>query len=435
MRRQFVVAGLGVAMLASWALGPGGMVRAAEPFDQGQQAFGGYPRDAPGVWHKIVPGDLPPPFAPEAPPSPPHEPRAQGTGLQVLPGFSVSALATGLHEPRQMKLAPNGDIFLSESGARRIRVLRVPQGASKAASDDIFAEVPARPYGIAFYPPGLDPRFLYVASEAEVVRFPYRVGDTKARGAAETVIRDLPDSGHWTRDILFTPDGKHLLLAVGSSSNIAEHGLEAERFRANILEYSMDGTGRRVYASGMRNPVTIAFNPVDGALWASVNERDRLGDNLPPDYVTHVEEGKFYGWPFFYIGDHRDPRVHGAPPVPGNQVVVPDVLIQPHSAPLGMAFYTGAQFPAEYRNDLFVALHGSWNRSQPTGYKVIRVQMKDGHATGAYEDFATGFLSADGGVRGRPVGVAVAADGSLLVSDDGSGTVWRIAYSGGGPGG
>ncbi|HKT19766.1 MAG TPA: PQQ-dependent sugar dehydrogenase [Stellaceae bacterium] len=430
MRRRWIEeAGLGVALLAGGALGLGGAARAAEPIYQGQQAFGGYPRDAPGVWHKITPADLPPPFAPEAPPSPPHEPRAQGTAPQVLPGFSLSVFATGLREPRQMKRAPNGDIFLSESGADRIRVLRAPQGAAKAASDEIFAEVPAQPYGIAFYPPGPNPQYLYVASAGEVVRIPYRVGDTKTRGRAETVIRNLPDSGHWTRDILFTPEGKHMLVAVGSNSNISTGA--AERFRANILEYSIDGTDRRVYASGLRNPVTIAFDPVNDALWASVNERDRMGDNLPPDYVTHVEEGKFYGWPYFYIGNHRDPRVSGTPPVPGDQVVLPDVLIQPHSAPLGMAFYTGTQFPAEYRNDLFVALHGSWNRNEPTGYKVIRVQMQDGRSTGAYEDFMTGFLSANGGVRGRPVGVVVAADGSLLVSDDGSGTVWRIAYSGG----
>ena len=423
---------LGLALLAALTLGAGGAVRAAEPFYQGAQAFGGALRDAPGVRHKITLGDLPPPFAPAAVPTPRDERRAESNGPQVLPGFSVSVFASGLREPRQMKLAPNGDIFLSESGAGRIRVLRAAEGAAKA-SVETFAEVPARPYGIAFYPPGPDPRFVYVASEGEVVRFPYQPGDTKARGPAETVIRNLPDGGHWTRDILITPDGKHLLVAVGSSSNISTSN--AERFRANILEYSIDGSGRRVFASGLRNPVTIAFNPVGGALWTSVNERDRLGDNLPPDFVTHVEEGKFYGWPYFYIGNHRDPRVDGTPPVPGAQVVVPDVLIQPHSAPLGITFYTGAQFPAEYRNDLFVALHGSWNRGEPTGYKVIRVEMRDGRATGVYEDFMTGFVSAKGAVRGRPVGVAVAKDGALLVSDDGSGTVWRIAYSGSRTGG
>ncbi len=348
--------------------------RAAEPLYQGPDAFGDYSRDAPGVWHKITAGDLPPPFTREARrnSSPLAAPSNDATP-KVLPGFSVSAFATGFDEPRQMKVAPNGDVFLSESGAGRIHVLRASAGAAKAASDDVFAAVAERPYGIAFYPPGPDPRFVYVASERQVVRFPYRVGDTKARGPAEMIVSDLPGPVHWTRDILVAPDAMHFLLAVGSSSNIADNGPAAERFRANILEYDSGGGGRRVYASGLRNPVTIAYSPVDGALWASVNERDLMGDNLPPDYVTHIEDGKFYGWPYFYIGNHRDPRVAGTPPVPGDQVVVPDVLIQPHSAPLGMAFYTGAQFPAEYRNDLFVALHGSWNRAQRTGYKLIRV--------------------------------------------------------------
>jgi glucose/arabinose dehydrogenase len=425
---------LGIALFAALAF-LGNVTRgarAAEPLYQGPDAFGDYMRDAPGVWHKITAGDMPAPFAT----APGRNFSRLGTPSRdetpkVLPGFSISAFATGLRQPRQMKIAPNGDIFLSESGGDRIHVLRAPAGAAKAASDDVFAEVDDRPYGIAFYPPGPNPQFVYVASMRQVVRFPYRVGETKPRGPAQTVVPNLPGPVHWTRDILFTPDGKHFLLAVGSSSNIADNGPEAERFRANILEYNADGSGRRVYASGLRNPVTIAYDPIDGALWASVNERDLMGDNLPPDYVTHIVEGKFYGWPYFYIGNHRDPRVHGTPPVPGDQVVVPDVLIQPHSAPLGMAFYTGSQFPAEYRSDLFVALHGSWNRSLRAGYKLIRVQMKDGRATGAYEDFMTGFVTGDGHVWGRPVGVAVAADGALLMSDDGSGTVWRIAYRGG----
>lgn len=428
MAVSFMALLLSVALLAGTAF----RACAAEAIYQGKDAFGDYTRDAPGVWHMITVADLPRPFAsPQAAHAPRRPATGADTGLKVPPGFAIAAFATGLRQPRQMKIAPNGDIFLAESGAARIRVLRAPAGAARPASDNVFARVAGRPYGIAFYPPGSDPQFVYVASESEVVRFPYRVGDTKARGPAQIVIRDLPDSGHWTRDILFTPDGKHLLLAVGSQSNIAESGLAAERWRANILEYNVDGTGRRVYASGLRNPVTLAFDPVNGALWASVNERDRLGDNLPPDYVTHVGRGKFYGWPFFYIGDHRDPRVAATPPMSGGEVTVPDVLIQPHSAPLGMAFYTGHQFPARYRNDLFVALHGSWNRSSPVGYKLIRVVMRDGRATGAYEDFATGFIGPDGAVRGRPVGVAVAQDGALLLSDDGSGTIWRIAYKGG----
>jgi glucose/arabinose dehydrogenase len=330
-----------------------------------------------------------------------------------------------------MKIAPNGDIFLAESGAGRVHVLRAPAGASKPASDDVFAEVAEQPYGIAFYPPGPNPQWVYIGSMNEVVRFPYQVGDTKARGPKQVIVPNLPGPVHWTRDVLATPDGKHILLAIGSSTNIADKGMEPEQFRANILQFNPDGSDRQVLVAGTRNPSAIAFNPVDNALWASVNERDLMGDNLPADYVTHLQPGKFYGWPYFYNGNHRDPRVPGDPPVPGDQVVVGDVLLQPHSAPLGIAFYTGTQFPAEYHNDLFVAMHGSWNRGLRTGYKLVRVKLENGKATGQYEDFMTGFVNGSGDAWGRPVGIVVAPDGSLLMSDDGTGTVWRIAYTGG----
>ena len=422
-----------VAAASIVACGLASLASAQERVLAGADAFGDFSRDAPGVWHKITVGDLPAPFHTEAARNVSRPTGSvEGGKPKVLPGFSVTAFADGLKQPRQLKLAPNGDIFLSESGANRIHVLRAPAGAGKTASDDIFAEVAERPYGIAFYPAGANPEWVYVASMNQLVRFPYRVGDVKARGPAEMIVSGLPGPTHWTRDVIVSQDGKHLLLAVGSSSNIQDNGAEAEQFRANILEFNPDGSGRRVYAAGLRNPVTIALNPVNGELWSSVNERDLMGDNLPPDYVTHVQEGKNYGWPYFYIGDHRDPRVKGDPPVTGDQVVVPDVLIQPHSAPLGIAFYTGQQFPAEYRNDLFVALHGSWNRALRTGYKLIRVKMKDGKATGEYEDFMTGFVTGNTQVWGRPVGVAMAQDGALLMSDDGSGTVWRIAYTGNG---
>ena len=425
----------GVALVAATVLAIGGaalIARAAKRTFEGKEAFGDYTRDEPGIWHKVAVADLPPPFATETVGNPPKlAPRPAGALPKVLPGFSVTAFAEGFTQPRQMKVAPNGDIFLAESGAGKIHVIRAAAGATKAASDDVFAEVAERPYGIAFFPPGPNPEWVYVASMNQMVRFPYHVGDTKARGPAQMIVPDLPGRIHWTRDVVVTPDGKHLLLAVGSSSNIGDNGMAAEQFRANILEFNPDGSGRRVYAAGTRNPVTLAFNPVNGELWTSVNERDLMGDNLPPDYVTHIQEGKFYGWPYFYIGDHPDPRVKGEPPVAGKDVVVPDVLLQPHSAPLGIAFYTGNQFPAEYRNDLFLALHGSWNRALRTGYKLVRVKLKDGHATGEYEDFMTGFVYGDAQVWGRPVGVVVAPDGSLFMSDDGSGTIWRVAYSGG----
>jgi glucose/arabinose dehydrogenase len=420
---------LAVATVA--LLGAGLAAHAANTVYQGKQAFGDYTRDAPGDWHKVTVGDLPQPFeTPAARNFPKLAPRPEGAMPKVLPGFTISAFATDYKIPREMKIAPNGDIFLAESGANRIHVLRAQAGADKKASDDIFAEVAEKPFGIAFFPPGPNPQWIYIASMNQVVRFPYQVGDTKARGPAQIIVPNLPGPLHWTRDVVATPDGQHILVAVGSSTNIRENGPEPEKFRANVLQFNPDGSDRQVLVAGTRNPVELAFNPVNGALWASVNERDLLGDDVPADYVTHLQPGKFYGWPYYYNGNHRDPRVTGVPTVPGNQVVVGDVLIQPHSAPLGIAFYTGNQFPAEYHNDLFVALHGSWNRGLRTGYKIVRVKLQNGKATGEYEDFATGMVTGDGNVWGRPVGVAVEQDGSLLFSDDGTGTVWRIAYSG-----
>jgi glucose/arabinose dehydrogenase len=234
---------------------------------------------------------------------------------------------------------------------------------------------------------------------------------------------------HFTRDVLFSRDGKTLYVSIGSSTNIQEKGPEAEAGKADVLTFNPDGSGRRVFATGLRNAVTLALDPQTSDLWASVNERDLLGDDLPPDYVTHVSDGAFYGWPYYYIGPNVDARVHNGTPPPANQVVVPDVLLQPHSAPLGIAFYTGRQFPAEYQGDLFVALHGSWNRANRTGYKIVRVKLQNGKATGAYEDFVTGFVAPNGDVWGRPVDLMVAADGSLWFTDDSSGTIWRVAYA------
>jgi glucose/arabinose dehydrogenase len=425
MKRNHVA---GITLILVALLGAVPLARAADTVLQGKDAFGDYHRDAPGVWHKITIGDLPKPFASESSRNFPQLASRDGAMPKVPAGFSVSIFVQGFKQPREMKVAPNGDIFLAESGAGKVHVLR-PAGAGKPPSDTVFAEVAERPFGISFFPAGPHPKYVYIASMNEVVRFPYEVGDTQARGPKETIVPNLPGPLHWTRDVLVTPDSKHILVAVGSSTNIADKGMEAEQNRANILEFNPDGSGRKVLVSGTRNPVAIAFNPVDGSLWTSVNERDLLGDNLPADYVTHVQPGKFYGWPYFYNGNHRDPRVEADPPMPGDQVVVGDVLVQPHSAPLGIAFYTGTQFPAEYRNDLFVALHGSWNRGLRTGYKLIRVKLRNGKATGQYQDFMTGFVASDGNVWGRPVGVAVAQDGALLMTDDGTGTIWRITYS------
>jgi glucose/arabinose dehydrogenase len=281
------------------------------------------------------------------------------------------------------------------------------------------------------------------------VRFPYKNGDLKAGGPPETIVPSLVESGsgHWTRDIVFTPDGKHMFVSVGSGSNDAEgmpktppegwvaaHPLGAawgnEAGRADVLEFDPDGRNGRIFATGIRNCVSLTLAPQTDDLWCATNERDGLGDNLPPDYLTRVREGGFYGWPWYYIGDNQDPRHKGERPDLAGKVTVPDVLIQPHSAPLGSAFYDGAMFPAEYRGSLFAALHGSWNRHLRTGYKIVRVLLKDGAPTGEYEDFVTGFVTDDGSVWGRPVGVAVAKDGALLFSEDGNGTIWRVSYSG-----
>jgi glucose/arabinose dehydrogenase len=349
----------------------------------------------------------------------------------------VTQFATGLQNPRLVRRAPNGDLFVAESEPGRIRVLRGIGADGKAQTVEIFATGLTQPFGIAFYPPGPDPQYVYVGNTGSVVRFPYRNGDLKARGPAQTIVPDVPSGGrltgggHWTRDLAFTRDGAKMFVSVGSHSNDDDADNNPLEFhRADILEFNPDGSGMRIYAYGIRNPVGIATNPATGELWASVNERDGLGDNLVPDYITHVQPGGFYGWPWFYMGGHQDPRQQGKHPELQSKVITPDVLLQPHNASLEMTFYDGRQFPAEYKGDIFAGEHGSWNKAVRTGYEVIRVPMKEGRATGEYEDFLTGFVTADGNVWGRPVGVAVAQDGSLIVTDDGSNTVWRVSYPG-----
>jgi glucose/arabinose dehydrogenase len=420
----------------------------------GSAAYGDWRSDAPGVVRKITVADMPtgaPTGIAVAPPN--VAPRPAGAELKTPPGFSVSAFAT-LDEPRLIRVAPNGDIFVAESEPGRIKVLRAPDGASAAAHIDVFADGLDRPFGIAFYPPGPNPQWVYVANTNSVIRYPYRNGDIKARGPAETIIPKLvlTKTDHWTRDILFSPDGQRMFVSVGSSSNVAEdmskktpdqvklwqadHALGAawdkELGRADVLVADPDGSNLHVFAAGLRNCVGMALHPATHDLWCSTNERDLLGDDIPPDYVTRVHEGQFYGWPWFYIGDHEDFRHAGERPDLANKVAIPDVLIQPHSAPLQMTFYEArsgpSAFPADYRGDAFVALHGSWNRAKRTGYKVVRLHLKNGAPDGEYEDFLTGFVIDGRSVWGRPVGVAVAHDGALLVSDDGSGEIWRVAY-------
>jgi glucose/arabinose dehydrogenase len=274
---------------------------------------------------------------------------------------------------------------------------------------------------------------VYVGDTDSVLRFPYKNGDLKAGGPKQH-IADLPHAGgHWTRDVQFTIDGRKMFVAVGSQSNVDDPEVNPEeKNRADILEFNPDGSGMRVYAYGIRNAGGgLAINPKTGQLWCSVNERDGLGDNLVPDYITHVEEGGFYGWPWWYIGNHQDPRQEGKHPELRDKALVPDVLLQPHNASLEMTFYEGAQFPAEYQGDIFASQHGSWNRSVRAGYEVIRVPLhQTGRASGEYEDFVTGFVVDNGHVWGRPVGITEAQDGSLLVTDDGSNSIWRIRYTG-----
>ncbi len=407
----------------------GGASRAAEPVLAGDAAYGDWSNDAPGVIRHLTPADLPPP----------HATRSSANGAAVIArpdgvlprapaGFEVELFAGGLAAPRLLRTAPDGEVFVAETGSGAIVILH-DNGPGRPATARTYVQSLDEPFGLAFYPPGPDPRWLYVGTVDAVLRFPYRNGDVRAAGAPETVVPQLPVGGHRTRNIVFSPDGHKLLVAVGSASNDQENGSD-ESGRADILEFDPEGRSGRRFAWGIRNPVGLAIHPATGDLWTAVNERDGLGDNLPPDYVTRVREGDFYGWPWYYIGDHRDPRHPGEHPELARDIAVPDVLIQPHSAPLQLAVYTGAQFPAGYRGDIFVALHGSWNRAQRTGYKVVRVMLRDGKPTGAYQDFLTGFVTGDGKVWGRPVGIAVAADGSLLVSEDAGGTVWRVSYRG-----
>jgi glucose/arabinose dehydrogenase len=421
----------------------------------GEAAFGDWRTDAPGVVRKIEPGDIPKPLGQLGVSPSAQVARPAGAALKTLPGFTVQPFAK-VESARLLRTAPNGDIFVAATDGGAIQVLRTTDGAAKPADTKTFADSLDRPFGIAFYPPGPNPQWVYVANTDSVVRFPYRNGDMVARGPAEVIVAKLTEDkrGHSTRDVVFTPDGRRMLISVGSGSNVAEemakktpddarlwaatHALGAawdkEADRADVLSFDPMGKDKKVYATGIRNCVGLAIHPLTKDVWCAVNERDMLGDNLPPDYVTRVHEHGFYGWPWYYIGNHEDPRLKGQRPDLADKVTTPDVLVQPHSAPLELTFYTAAggpaAFPAEYRGDAFVALHGSWNRAKRTGYKVVRLHLKSGAPTGEYEDFLTGFVVDDKGVWGRPVGVTVAHDGALLVADDGGEMVWRVAYDG-----
>ena len=388
--------------------------------------------EKPGAVRKITVADLPEPYASKSAQNGPElVPRPAAAWPQALPGFKVELYASGLDNPRLIRTAPNGDFFVAQSDPGEIRVFRGVSSKGEAELVSVFATGLTKPFGINFYPPGPDPQWVYVGDTDAVVRFPYQNGDLKARGPAQH-IADLPHGeGHWTRDIQFSLDGKKMFVSVGSASNVDDPDTSPdEKDRADVLEFNPDGTEMRIYAYGVRNCVGLGMDPKGSGLWCSTNERDGLGDNLVPDYITHVQEGGFYGWPWWYMGGHQDPRHKGKHPELRDKVITPDVVLQPHNASLEMTFYEGKQFPAEYQGDIFAAEHGSWNKTVRVGYEVIRVpRHQSGKASGEYEDFVTGFVLPDGNVWGRPVGITVAKDGSLLVTDDGSGSIWRVSYT------
>jgi len=447
----------------------------------GQAAFADWNQQQPGIRRKITLADLPAPKPEEAVNNTAHVIPKPADAWPIAPkGFKVTLYAGGdaapmqradnkqvmelsggtFTMPRLMRTAPNGDIFLADSGAGTIFILRGVGADGKAAHIEKFATGLDHPFGIAFYPAD-NPKYVYVGNATTVQRIPYNVGDLHASAAPETIVPDIPGyaqltgGGHWTRDVVFTKDGRHMLVSVGSGSNVDDADTHPKEFhRADVLEYTPDGKFVEVYASGIRNCVGEAINPTTGQLWCSTNERDNLGNHLVPDYVTSVKEGGFYGWPWYYMGGHQDPRLpepcaNGTGPNLqaaaltedqakdckrvnlASKVITPDVLVQPHMASLEVTFYpASAAFPKDYAGNAFAAEHGSWNRLNRAGYEVIRIPIHNGHADGSYEDFLTGFVTKDGQVWGRPVGVTTGADGSLYVTDDGSRSVWRVTYTG-----
>ncbi|HMD76689.1 MAG TPA: PQQ-dependent sugar dehydrogenase [Terracidiphilus sp.] len=412
------------------------------PVLTGQAAFTDALHESPGIRRHLTVADLPAP-APEqsVDNGPTLVPRPDNAWPIAPKGFKVDLYATGLDNPRLIRTAPNGDLFLAESETGKIKVFRGVGADGKAGQVSVFATGLHQPFGIAFYPAGPNPSWVYIGNTDGIVRFPYKNGDLTARGPSEH-LADLPGGGrlrgggHWTRDLVFSKDGTKLFASVGSHSNVDDSDTHPEEFhRADVLEFTPEGKFIKVYASGLRNCVGEAINPITGELWCSTNERDSLGNNLPPDYITHVQEDGFYGWPWYYMGGPsggiQDPRNPDKHPELQSKVITPDILLNPHFASLEMLFYEGSQFPREFKGDGFAAEHGSWNRALRAGYEVIRLPMRNGHATGEYEDFLTGFVTPDGQVWGRPVGVAVAKDGSLFVSDDGSRSIWHVSYVGG----
>lgn len=366
-------------------------------------------------------------------------------------GFVVTKFASDLKSPRNMIIAPNGDVLVVLTNSER----STKDAIANAITGKSKSEVPGKSANtillyrdadqdgkselITTFLSGLDQPYgmviignsFYVANTDGILKFPYQVGDTKITGQGKKIL-DLPAGGynnHWTRNLITNADQSKIYITVGSGSNAAENGMENEKRRASILEINPDGTGEKIYASGLRNPVGVDWAPVTNMLWTAVNERDGLGDNLVPDYITSVKPGAFYGWPFSYYGQHEDPRLKGQNPEMVKKAIAPDVPVGSHTASLGLAFYKATKFPAKYQGGAFIGQHGSWNRSVFSGYKVAFVPFKNGKPTGKPEDFLTGFIanSDQAEVYGRPVGVTLTPDGALLVADDVSGIIWKVA--------
>ncbi len=379
----------------------------------------------------IRPDSLPKPDATSSAKNPPKvvDP-SPGASLYLPSGFAVDVFAEGdFVYPRWIIEGPNGDLFLTDSKANKVFLLRDANKdgwIDNASERFTFLEGLNRPFGMA-----IRDGYFYVANTDGVLRYKYQAGQTKLESAGEKIIA-LPADGynnHWTRNLLFSRDGKKLYVSAGSATNV---DVEPDPRRAAISQYNPDGSEHRIFAGGLRNPIGLAWNPVTGALWTAVNERDLIGDDLVPDYVTSVKEGGFYGWPYSYIGQNEDPRRKSERPELVAKAIVPDVLLESHCAALGIVFYTGKMFPTEYQGDAFVAMHGSWNRSKRTGYKVVRVPFENGKPEGGYENFLTGWLPDETSptVWGRPVGLTMLSDGSLLVVDDGGNKIWRVTYKG-----
>jgi glucose/arabinose dehydrogenase len=407
--------------------------------------------------HRIDLANLPPPYATEsARDFPSIVPEPAAAELQLPSGFKVEVFTRDVEGPRVMRVAPNGDIFVSESRQGRVKVLRPAADGASVVSSRVFAEGLTRPFGLQFYPSGSNPQWLYVTEMNRVVRYRYSAGDMQATGEPEVVVAQLAptENGHSTRDLVFSPDGERMFVAVGSLSNVAqdmakktlaeiraweaEHGLGAawgdETNRADVLVFEVGSNAPgKPYATGIRNCVGLSIHPTTGDLWCTVNERDALGDNLVPDYSTRVTAGGFHGWPWYYMGDHEDQRHAGVRPDLKGKVLVPDVPFESHSAAVGLEFYTAnsgrSAFPDEYIGDGFAVFHGSWNKAHRTGHKIVRLPMRNGVPTGEYVDFLVGFVTADGQPWARPASVTQASDGSLLMSDDDGNVIFRISYA------